>query len=74
MLTTTDRCICKAEWCYKCSKMQKGKDSCSCHEPGFVDLVDTDEKEEDLPTLAEIFGLNVEVETERLIESVEVET
>ena len=64
--------MCKAEWCYKCGKLQKGKVGCQCGQPGYVDLTDRQEENTELPSLAEIFGLGEE-EGGPVLESVEVE-
>jgi len=51
--------------------MQKGKDSCRCHQPGFEDLTDAHENAE-LPSLAEILGLGEE-EGGPVVQSVEID-
>lgn len=76
--------MCKAEWCYTCGKMAKGKDACVCHMPGYVDLVGEGGEEVDveLPSLEQIFGIegnagmngvNDRAESMPVVESVEVE-
>ena len=78
------RCVCRAKWCYKCGKMQEGKDSCMCWVREYVDLVGAEGDgvadgnsnhvvdDADLPELAEIFGIGGRAESMSVVESIEV--